>query len=287
MDALVARAAIDRFERPSQLDDVHRLLHEAGGTARLLGGGTDLALHPPRGVSALIDLSALPLSYIERRDRGIAIGATTTLAAIERHADIAGLAGNLLGSVLADVGSQALRNVATVGGHLARGHLSDLVPALLVLDAELTVHDGSEHTVSLADFYDDGWYKRPIVICEVMLPATEQQPAAAFLRFSRTVFDYAILNCAVALQLTGSSVQSARVAVGETPALARRVGAVEQFLIGRELDHGTISEAAAVAQAHVETGSDQRASAGYRRHLVGVGVRRALHTAAGDREPEP
>ncbi|MGD9700962.1 MAG: xanthine dehydrogenase family protein subunit M [Acidimicrobiia bacterium] len=287
MDAVLSRAAVDRYERPSELVEAYRLLQESGDAGRVVGGGTDLALHLPAGVTMLIDLTRLPLSHIEQRDGRVAVGATTTLATIARDPTLADLAGGLLASVLGQLGSQALRNIATLGGHLARGRLSDLVPALLVLDAEVVLFDGDEHIVPLAELYDAGWCNRPMVITEVRLAALERPPVTGFIRFSRTTFDFAILNCAVALHLAADGIESARVAVGETPALARRVTDVEQFLAGRRLDAGTITGAADLAREHVTTGDDQRASAEYRRHLVGIGVRRALRMAAGAPEVEP
>ena len=290
MDAALARSAIHRYERPADVADAYRLLADAGDAGRVVGGGTDLALNPPAGVTTLIDLARLPLAYIGHRDGRIAIGATTTLGAMAEDPTVAGLAGGLLGTVLGHVGSHALRNVATIGGHLARGHHSDLAPALLVLDADVRVFDGAEHVVPFADLYHRGWRSRPMVLTEVTLPFPEHTLASGFVRFSRTTFDYAILNCAVTLHVAADStevVEFARVAVGETPALARRVPEVEHFLTGRYLDPDTIDAAAALAQRHVVTGSDQRASAAYRHHLVGVGVRRALKIATGIPEVEP
>ena len=98
-----------------------------------------------------------------------------------------------------------------------------------------------------------------MVLTEVTLPFPEHTLASGFVRFSRTTFDYAILNCAVTLHVAADStevVEFARVAVGETPALARRVPEVEHFLTGRYLDPDTIDAAAALAQRHVVTGSD-------------------------------
>ena len=54
------------------------------------------------------------------------------------------------------VGTSLLRNVATIGGHLARSRLSDIVPTLLALDATVTVYDGKERTMPLATFYAEG-----------------------------------------------------------------------------------------------------------------------------------
>jgi CO/xanthine dehydrogenase FAD-binding subunit len=287
MEPLLARAELQDYLWPRDVDDALELLTQHAGAARLVGGGTDLALHPPAGVTALIDLSRLPMAYLSDRGGDVAIGATTTLTAMAQSPLLAGFAGGVLPSALVQVGSPALRNLATIGGHLARGRLSDLVPVLLVLDAVLRVVDGREHTVPLAEFLASPRDDQPRVITEVVLPGAGRDAAGGFVRFSRAGYDFALLNCAAALDLDGDRIVSARASVGETPALARRVVEVEEVLVGRSIGDGCIAEAAHLARRVVVTGDDQRASAGYRTQLVEVAVRRCLHAAAGEPEVAP
>ena len=125
------------------------------------------------------------------------------------------------------------------------------------------------------------------MITEVVLPAAFRDAASGFVRFSRTGYDFAMLNCAASLDVDGARIVAARLAVGETPALAQRVAEVEDALIGHSIDDGCIAEAAHIARHVVVTGDDQRASAGYRTQLVEVAVRRCLHVAAGEPEVAP
>jgi CO/xanthine dehydrogenase FAD-binding subunit len=287
MEPLLARSAVQHYLWPRDVYDALDLLVQHEGTARLVGGGTDLALHPPAGVTTLVDLSRLPMAYVADRQGDVVIGATTTLTAMARHPLLAGFAGGVLPIALGQVGSPALRNLATIGGHLARGRLSDLVPVLLVLDAVLHVVDGRERTVPLAEFLASPRGDRPTVITEVVLPAKGRDAAGGFVRFSRAGYDFAMLNCAASLDLDGDRIVSARVAVGETPALAQRVVEVEEALVGRAIGDGCIAEASHLARHVVPTGDDQRASAGYRTQLVEVAVRRCLHVAAGRPEVAP
>lgn len=283
----MSRSLVQHYAQPADVRDALRLLVEHGAAARVVGGGVDLALRPPTGMTTLIDLSRLPLGYIEQRDGGFAIGAITTLGEMLRHPLLGDFAHGVLAVALEQLGSPALRNAATIGGHLARARLSDLVPVLLVLDAELRFFDGADQAMSLADFYDGQWHDRMIVVTEVVLPAAARHLATGFIRFSRTAFDYAILNCAVAIDVDDGHVTRARVAVGETPALAHRVAEVEEQLVGRVLDDETIEDAARLARQVVATDHDQRASAAYRSQLVHTGVRRCLRAAAGRPEVAP
>jgi carbon-monoxide dehydrogenase medium subunit len=60
-----------------------------------------------------------------------------------------------------------------------------------------------------------------------------------------------------------------------------RVTAAEHALVGERPDAELFRRAADIAAQAVEPPADIHASAGYRRHLTGVLVRRALATAEG------
>jgi carbon-monoxide dehydrogenase medium subunit len=62
---------------------------------------------------------------------------------------------------------------------------------------------------------------------------------------------------------------------------AVRATAAEAALAGQAADADTVAAAAREATKDLEPASDMHGSAGFRRHLAGVAVRRALTTAAG------
>lgn len=257
------------------------MLEERGPTARLVAGGTDVALHPPAGVTTLIDVGGLPLASIEERDGAIHLGGLATLTNLLEHPATTGYLDGVIPQMLVHVGSPLLRNVATLGGHLARGRLSDVVPVLLAVEATITVYSGEERTVPLVEFYETELFRLPGIITRVTLPAPTPCTSAAFRRFSRTGFDLAMLNCAVLVQVSDGTVNRARIAVGETPRLARLVPAAHSALEGSPLTPAAIAAAAHAARETVQTGDDQRAGAAYRSQLVRVGVERCLGEAAG------
>ena len=264
---------ITSYLRPTTLEEALSLLDER---ALAVGGGTDVIRHPHQGVTTLVDLGALPLRYI-RHDRGFAVGATATLTDMLEHPGLAGHLDGVIAGMLRGVGSPLLRNAATLGGHLARGRYSDVVPVLAALDATVTLFDGTERTLPLAAYYRDGLHRSRSLITEVGIPAAGADTAAAFLKFTRTSFDFALLNCAVRVRLDGAGkVAECRVAVGETPGLGAPVEPAAAALRGGPLDDDHIAAAAAVAAETIPAQDDQRASADYRRALCRVGVRRCL-----------
>jgi len=183
--------------------------------------------------------------------------------------------------MLVHVGSPLLSNVATLGGHLARGRLSDVVPVLVALDSSISWYDGEHRTAPITEFYEAGNHTTRMLITGVTIPPAEGNSAGAFHKFLRTFFDIALLNAACVLRIDASgSIDSARVVVGETPSLGIRVTAAEESLIGDSPAPEGFAEAGRIARDLVETRGDSRASAEYRSQLVGVAVERCLAKAA-------
>jgi CO/xanthine dehydrogenase FAD-binding subunit len=272
---------ITDYHRPTDLEDAWRLVRDGGDAVRLLGGGTDLVVACPPEVHTLVDLADAGLAGVTATEEGgLRLGAMATFTELLEDPAVRTHATGVLADALGQVGSVLHRNSATLGGHLARGRMSDVIPVLLALDATVVTYDGTRHEVPLGDYHAGP--RAPHVVTEVRLPALPARSAAAFLRFSRVSFDHAILNGCCRVDLDDGRVAAARIVVGETAILGRRVAAAEDTLVGATLDGASIAAAADAAVEAVETRGDWVASADYRRHLVGVTVRRCL-TEVGQR----
>ncbi|MCB2224023.1 MAG: FAD binding domain-containing protein [Actinobacteria bacterium] len=270
---------IETFVRPETVEEAFAAL---GEHARPISGGTDVMLRNPTAATTLVDLMGLPLGEItESPGGGFTVGANATLTAMADHPGLAGHLGGILPEMLVHVGSPLLRNQCTLGGHLARGRLSDVVPVLVALDAEITWFDGEHHAAPIARFYEDGTHRGRLIVTGVEIPAATGTSAGAFHKFLRTFFDLALLNAACVLWASGDgTLDAARVVVGETPSLGVRVTAAEDALAGVAPGPEAFAAAGAIARAEVETRADSRASAEYRSQLVGVAVERCLAKAA-------
>ena len=268
--------AIREYLRPATVEEAWAALAERGKAARAVGGGIDVHLFRVQEASTLVDLTSLGLAYV-RADGGLALGATTTFTEILESSAGTEYLGGILIEVLEQVASPLQRNQGTIGGTIGSAHpWSDVIPLLLVLDAELTVYDGQERRISLAPYLAERSSGARPLIAEVRLPATPRGSSCAFEAFTTTGFDVAILNCAVYAVLDGGRCASARVAVGGTPALAKRLPQAEGALLGGALDEETIERVGELAAAAIDARDDRRATAGYRRTLARVGVSRCL-----------
>jgi CO/xanthine dehydrogenase FAD-binding subunit len=282
---------IERYHRPGDLESAWRLIRDGGAAVRLLAGGTDLVVSCPPGVRELVDLQAVGLPDIEVASDGtLRLGAMVTFTELLEQPAVAAHAGGVLSEMLTQVGSVLHRNGATIGGHIARGRMSDVIPVLVALDATVLRYDGAHDEVPIAEYHEQP--RHPHVITGVVLPALPDRSAAAFTRFSRSAYDHAILNGCCRVDLTPGAaaevaeVVAARVVIGETAVLGRRVVEAEELLVGRPLTPEAIASAAEVVREIVDLHGDWVASARYRRHLAGVAVTRCLDTVVQRCQPK-
>jgi carbon-monoxide dehydrogenase medium subunit len=261
-----------------------------GADGRFLAGGTDLLVQFRRGrlhVRHVIALHRVPgLRGIEAGG-SIRLGACVTHRTIERTAALGGALRALIEGAEV-IGGHQVRNVATVGGNLANASpAADLTPCLLALDASVALlsPDG-EREMPLEGFLvgPNETARRPgELLARVSMPSPAPGTATAFLKAGRRKAMEISLVC-VAARLTLDAGRErclqARVALGAVAPTALRARAAERALEGAPAGPTAFARAAALAAAACAPIDDVRASARFRRHLVGVLVRRALQRCA-------
>ena len=107
------------YVRPTDAGEASARLRDG---ARPMGGGTDLLTQLDRDIlpaDEVVDLRALGLSGIEHDGDGVRIGATTSVAEVERDAGIGERFAGLRQAAAA-VGSPQLREMGTIGGNLCQ-----------------------------------------------------------------------------------------------------------------------------------------------------------------------
>lgn len=276
----MAVTSITRYLTPSTIDEAVALKRDFGSSAHFVAGGTDVVLHSG-GAGTLIDLQKLGLSDIRADGGFVKVGAMTTLTAVLESPLVAPILHGVIPDMLVHVGSPLLRNVATLGGHLARGKLSDIVPVLIAADTRVAWLAEGEHTATLAEYYRTGSYLTDHVLHTIDIPVWNATTSAGFTRFARAAFDLAIVNVAARVSLNEAvEATSASVVIGNAPGPFVVAAAAADSLVGRPLTAGTVEEASRLASAESGIGGDGRAAEDYRRHLAGVLTRRSLSKAA-------
>jgi len=251
------------YFKPASVAEAVDLLAEHPG-AVIIGGGAFVRLGS-RKVEVAVDLYDAGLDFIRRTDAGLELGAMATFRLLETDPQVRGYADGLLARSVERIVGVQMRNITTVGGTLyGRYGFSNLITALLAVDAEVELHKAGR--MPLDRFFTTKPDPRDI-LTGVVLPDLPWR--AAWQDLTRTVNDYAVLNAAVALHDGGT-----RVVVGARPGRgARCPGAEEALQAGGEEAPRMAGEAAA---SELEFGDDVRGSADYRRELCRTLVTRAV-----------
>ena len=165
-------------------------------------------------------------------------------------------------------------------------HPSDLAVALVALDAVLVTRDGSgDRRIPLAQFFrepgttpDQEHDLRPgELIVGVEVPTGPQTIRSGYLKVrDRQSYEFALTSAAVALELAGNTVKTARVAVGGVATVPWRLPAVEQALVGRTITPGLWRDAA----SHAADGAKPLSDNGFKVTLVQRVVERQLSAVA-------
>jgi CO/xanthine dehydrogenase FAD-binding subunit len=239
---------------------------------------------PQRGKRplAVINVKRIPgLDRIEVSGSTIRIGALTTLATLIEHPTIQAEY-PVLPFTARYMGSPAIRHLATVGGNLCNASpAADLSPVLLVLDAEVGIVGPDAARRLPLDRFFRGPGETALAPAELLAWVEfPRRHAGWIVRYERLdvrrAMDIAIAGVAVALRLDGSRVAEARLAIGAVAPTPLRVPAAEAALVEGGLGPAAVERAAELAMAAARPIGDVRATAEYRREMVGALVRRAL-----------
>ena len=274
------------YHQPESLADAVALAARFGAQASFLAGGTDLIVQIERGRAAprhVVGLGRVPgLDAISVNER-VVLGARVTHRAVERTPAFAGGLACLVEAAQV-IGGHQVRNVATVGGNLVNASpAADLVPCLLALDAEATLlGPGGERTLGVERFLvgPNVTARRPDeLLTRVGFPGLPARTATAFLKAGRRrAMEISVVCVAARLTLDASLYRclEARVALGAVAPTAVRVPEAERALADQPVGDAAFARAAEAARRACRPIDDVRASAGFREHLVGVLIRRAL-----------
>ena len=278
------------YRTPKSLHEVHQDLKAFGTDVKLIAGGTALVIMMKQRLlspSCLISLRSLSeLKGIAQRDGGLQIGTLVTHRELETSSLVRRRL-PLLAETYHHVATIRVRNMATVGGGLAHADPNqDPPPTLIALGAtaNVTSADGSRE-VPLETFFTDYYetiLKPDEILTEIFVPVPPAGSGGAFLKFlPRTADDYATVSAAavVTLDRAKKTFKDVRIALGSVGTTPIRAEEAEAVLRGQPVKPEGLRVAAEKATQAVDPVSDFRGSAGYKKEMAGVFVRRALEKA--------
>jgi aerobic carbon-monoxide dehydrogenase medium subunit len=231
----------------------------------------------------LIDIDPLAgvLGYVRERPGEVRIGAMT------RHNAL--LESPLLEHRLAIftdaervIADPVVRNRGTIGGALCQADPSeDLSAVCAAVKAQLVIRGLTRERVVDMHAFHQGPYETAVgaaeMLVEIRVPL-RPDTGSAYLKVDRRVGDWAVVAAGASIELAGDTIAGAGLALAAVGGDIT-VAAAEAALVGRPPSDALFAQAAQLAQSACEPVTDQRGSADYKRHVVGVLTERVLRRA--------
>jgi aerobic carbon-monoxide dehydrogenase medium subunit len=230
--------------------------------ARPMSGGTAVMLMMKAGVlrpARLVSLRRLGLESIAVEKEALRIGAMTTLRALEKS-DLVRKGWPVISKTLRTLSNVRVRNVATIGGHLAHGDPhTDLPPLLSALGATVTIAGPKGERSSTVEALYRGYLETTLqkgeLITQVQVPALGKKRAAYLKCTTRSADDWPALGVAVVLD-------------GDKPII----------VVSAATDRPTRLESIEAAEG-LKMEGDLHGSAMYKKQLLRVYLKRAIDEA--------
>ena len=287
------RVDLQSFEyvKPSSVDEAIKLLEEKGDAAKVLAGGTDLLVQL-RGdryeIDRLVDIKNVPeLNRITFSiNDGLSLGASVPCYQVYSDRAISAAYPGLIDAATL-VGGIQIQGRASIGGNLCNAAPSgDTIPALIVHEAVCDISGpGGSRSIPVETFCTapgKSLLQPGELLVSLRFPVPAKVFGSCYVRFiPRNEMDIAVVGVGASVLLDPSKkkIISSRIAlasVAPTPLFIETAGGA---LNGREISDDSISEAAMIAMDSTQPITDMRGPAEFRKHLVGVLTRRALHQA--------
>lgn len=274
------------YIRPDHIDDA---LAAAAKGARVAAGCTDLLPATTRQVLAgpVVDITGISgLRGIAKEGATWRIGAATTWADIQR----APLPSAFDGLKLAarEVGSVQIQAAGTIGGNLCNASpAADGVPPLLTLDAEVELTSlTGVRCLPLADFLR-GVRETALmpdeILTAVLVP--DVGGASGFLKLgARKYLVISIAMVAARLEVEDGIITSAALSVGSCSAVAVRLPAAEEMLIGAPVGEAATRLTRDLIAPALSPISDIRGEADYRAEAACELLRRVVASVIATQE---
>ena len=274
------------IHQPKSVGEASQMLAQYGERGRLYAGGTELLLamkHDLLRYEHLVDVKTIPdLNKIELKNGALMIGGSATHRAIERSA-LVKQSLPVLAEMETKVANIRVRACGTLGGNLcfAEPH-SDPAALLTALGAKVHVQGKAGARTVAMDKLITGAYETSLASDELLIgveiPVLTKTQRAAYLKFQ--LKERPTLGLALLLDLDGDNIKKASAVVGSVSVAPTQSDKANGLLTGAraqvEKQLGNAAEALGQAADPVD---DIEGGADYKRHLIGVFLRRTFTKA--------
>ena len=258
---------IQKYVRAQSLEEAYQLVQSKRN--RIVGGMMWMRLGKG-GVGTAIDLCDLGLDAIEETEEQFSIGTMVSLRQLEQHEGLNAYTSGAVRNAVKDIVGVQFRNMATLGGSIwGRFGFSDVLTMFLAMDSYVELYKGG--LVSLEQFA--GMKKDNDILVRLIVKKRPGKFVYTAMRNQRT--DFPVIACALS-QTNGEY----RAVVGARPAKAMVIRD-EKGLLAQGISESSAKAFGEFVANAAPTGSNIRASAAYRTHLIRVLMERAALELGG------
>jgi len=287
------------FVRFKTFEETLKFLCNNKTKTKIIAGGTDLITElrdeEHLKIKYVLDISHLKkLKKIQIKKGNIILGSLVTFAEILDSQLIKEKA-PILYQMAEVMGGPQIRNRATIGGNIVNAApCADSVPALIALDAQITLFPASknkksysikERTLNIFDFFIDHYktkIKRNEILSNIVFKALDNRKKCAFIKLGRReAMSISRMSVAVILEENNGVIKDIRIACGSTTPVPYRVKSAEDVLLNKKWNEKLIDKAGQIVSNEMVKITGVRWSTEYKKPVIKVLVIRAIKKALG------
>jgi len=262
-----------KFEAPNTIEQLCCALKNKDDNTYLIAGGTDLIIHfNKKGIFgySIIDLTKLnEFKEINETDDKITIGACVTMTEIENSSVIKKYVPALIDSVYS-LGSQQIRNKATIGGNVANSSQSgDNLTVLFAYDAKLEIINSSGvRRIEKIDNIVEGLEKNNLNFDEVITKIIIEKSSAmsAFAKVgSRKAVTISKLNCCIKINVKYNIIEHSVVYIGAVGPKPIRAEFIEEKILNKNINDMVSADLHDAVYMQIEDAIPNRSSKHYKK----------------------
>ncbi len=280
---------LENYYIPEKIETAIDIMSKNIESVKLIAGGTAVMAAKNNEIKTLVDIKRLGLDKIVKRGNSICAGTAVTIAGLLESDEIKKYCGGLIYEASYYIASTPLRNMITLGGNIVQVFpWSDLPSALLICGAELSI-TGAKNERRLA--YADAVKTHPTqniskneIVTEIIFPDMSGY-TGKFIKFSKTSFDYAILDVCTAVKTVNGKFEDVKIAVSAAGSLPQLLNESAELLKGEKTnDKKAIERAAQKAVAETIFTGDKRVTVDYKKDILPVLIERLIESAVKQNE---
>jgi aerobic carbon-monoxide dehydrogenase medium subunit len=278
-----------KYHKPQTLKEACRILEQSENAAPL-AGGTDVLVEIKKGLRHNDDIVSLAeiqeLKLIEEKENRLFIGAGVTHNELKNSQFVKEKYPSLV-ETASMIGTEQIRNTATVGGNLCTGaSCCDMAPVLIALNADVEITNTKERRIiSLKDFFifhKETSLNKGELMTKIIVPLSEKNTGVGFEKFGlREAASISVASASAFVKVEDGKCVDSRIVIGAVAPIPKISEEASNILNGANItelseESSVLKEVGEAAAADSLPLDDIRGTADFRRDIINTLTRRAV-----------